>query len=80
MANSEKNENRVESVLALMAASVVAVSLLTMIVALLTRLFGGQPWAILTQLPLVGLPFAFVLIIALLIASMRRRSRKNPRG
>ncbi len=80
MANSQKNENRVESVLAVMAASVVAVSLLAMIVALLTRLFGGQPWAILTQLPLVGLPFAFVLIIALLIASMRRRSRKNPRG
>lgn len=80
MANSEKNENRVESVLALMAASVVAVSLLTMIVALLTRLLGGQPWAILTQLPLVGLPFAFVLIIALLIASLRRRSRNNPRG
>jgi cation transporter-like permease len=80
MANSEKNENRAESVLAVMAASVVAVSILAMIVALLTRLFGGQPWAILTQLPLVGLPFAFVLIIALLIASMRRRSRKNPRG
>ena len=80
MPNSEKNENRVESVLAVMAASVVAVSLLAMIVALLTRLFGAQPWAILTQLPLVGLPFAFVLIIALLITSLRRRSRKNPRG
>ena len=80
MPNSEKNENRVESVLAVMAASVVAVSLLAMIVALLTRLFGVQPWAILTQLPLVGLPFAFVLIIALLITSLRRRSRKNPRG
>ena len=80
MPNSEKNENRVESVLAVMAASVVAVSLLAMIVALLTRLFGGQPWAILTQLPLVGLPFAYVLIIALLITSLRRRSRKNPRG
>lgn len=80
MPNSEKNENRVESVLAVIAASVVAVSLLAMIVALLTRLFGGQPWAILTQLPLVGLPFAFVLIIALLITSLRRRSRKNPRG
>lgn len=80
MANSEKNENRVETVLAVVAASVVAVSLLAMIVALLTRLFGGQPWAILTQLPLVGLPFAFMLIIALLITSLRRRSRNNPRG
>lgn len=80
MANSEKNENRVETVLAVVAASVVAVSLLAMIVALLTRLFGGQPWAILTQLPLVGLPLAFMLIIALLITSLRRRSRNNPRG
>lgn len=80
MANSEKNENRFESVLAVMAASLVAVSLLAMTVALLTSLFGGQPLAILIQLPLLGLPFAFVLVIALLIASSRRRSRKNPRG
>jgi DMSO/TMAO reductase YedYZ heme-binding membrane subunit len=80
MAKSEKNENRIESVLAVMAAAVVSVSLIAMVVALLTRLFGGQPWAILTQLPLVGLPFAFMLIIALLITSLRRRSRENPRG
>ncbi|MEN9343022.1 MAG: hypothetical protein RIR24_609 [Actinomycetota bacterium] len=80
MAKSEKNENRLESVLALSAAVIVVASLVFMVIALLTRLFGGQPWAIFTQVPLVGLPVAFMLIIGLLIASLRRRSRENPRG
>ncbi len=80
MAKSDKNENRLESILAFMAAGVVAVSLISMIVALLTRLFGGEPWAVLAQLPLIGLPFGFVLIIALLVTSMIQRSRENPRG
>ena len=80
MAKSDKNQNRLESILAFMAAGVVAVSLISMIIALLTRLFDAQPWAFLAQLPLIGLPSGFVLIIALLITSMIRRSRENPRG
>lgn len=79
MPNSQDNQNRAESVLAFMAAGVVGVSLLTMLIALLTRLFGGQPWAILAQLPLIGLPVGFLLIIALLFVSMRRRARENPK-
>ena len=80
MAKSDKNQNRLESILAFMAAGVVGISLISMIIALLTRLFGAQPWAFLAQLPLIGLPFGFVLIIALLVISMIRRSRENPRG
>ena len=80
MAKSDKNQNRLESILAFMAAGVVAVSLISMIIALLTRLFGAQPWDFLAQLPLIGLPVGFVLIIALLVTSMIRRSRENPRG
>jgi F0F1-type ATP synthase assembly protein I len=80
MAKSENNPNRLESVLAFMAAGVVGVSLLAMLAALLIRLVGGQPWAFLAQLPLIGLPFGFVLIITLLVVSMVRRSRENPRG
>ncbi|MFM1927334.1 MAG: hypothetical protein RLZ06_910 [Actinomycetota bacterium] len=80
MAKSENNPNRIESVLAFMAAGVVGVSLLAMLAALLIRLVGGQPWAVLAQLPLIGLPFGFVLIISLLVTSMIRRSRENPRG
>ena len=77
MSNSQPSPSRLESVLAFMSAGVVGVSLLTMLSALLTRLLGGNPWAILLQLPLIGLPFGFVLIIALLIVSMRRRAREN---
>lgn len=80
MAKSEENQNRLESVLAFMAAGVVGVSLVTMLIALLVRLFGGQPWAVMTQLPLVGLPIGFLIIISLLVVSMIRRSRENPRG
>ena len=80
MAKSDKNQNRLESIVAFIAAGVVGVSLISMIIALLTRLFGAQPWAFLAQLPLIGLPFGFVLIIALLVTSMIRRSRENPRG
>jgi F0F1-type ATP synthase assembly protein I len=80
MAKSEENQNRLESVLAFMAAGVVGVSLVTMLIALLVRLFGGQPWAVMTQLPLIGLPIGFLIIISLLVVSMIRRSRENPRG
>ena len=80
MAKSEENQNRLESVLAFMAAGVVGVSLVTMLIALLVRLFGGQPWAVLAQLPLVGLPIGFLIIISLVVVNTIRRSRENPRG
>ena len=80
MPKPENNQSRIESVLAFMAAGVIGVSLLTMLAALLTRLVGGQPWAVLAQLPLIGLPFGFLLIITLLLVSLRRRSRENPRS
>jgi F0F1-type ATP synthase assembly protein I len=77
MAKSESNPSRAENILAFMAAGVIGVSLLTMLVALLSRLFNVNPWPILTQIPLIGLPFGFLIIVALLIVSMRRRSREN---
>jgi hypothetical protein len=77
MAKTESNPSRAESILAFMAAGVIGVSLLTMLVALLLRLFNVNPWAVLTQIPLIGLPFGFIIILVLLIVSMRRRSREN---
>lgn len=77
MAKSESSPSRLENVLAFMAAGVIGVSLLTMLAALLLRLFNMNPWAVLTQIPLIGLPFGFVIILALLFVSMRRRSREN---
>jgi hypothetical protein len=77
MAKSEPNPSRAENVLAFMAAGVIGVSLLTMLIALLSRLFNVNPWPILTQIPLIGLPFGFVIILVLLFVSMRRRSREK---
>jgi hypothetical protein len=77
MAKNESTPSRLESVLAFMAAGVIGLSLVTMLVALLTRLFNGNPWPVLTQIPLIGLPFGFVIILVLLFVSMRRRSREN---
>lgn len=77
MAKSEQNQNRLENTLAFMAAGVVGVSLVSMLVALLLRLVNVNPWAVLSQLPLIGLPFGFILILVLLFVSMRRRSREN---
>lgn len=77
MAKSESTPSRAENVLAFMAAGVIGVSLLTMLAALLLRLFNVNPWAVLTQIPLIGLPFGFVIILVLLFVSMRRRSRES---
>lgn len=35
--------------------------------------FGAGLWPIITMIPLMGLPLGFVLIIALLVVSTRRR-------
>jgi hypothetical protein len=77
MAKSESTPSRAENILVFMATGVIGVSLLTMLIALLSRLFNVSPWPILTQIPLIGLPFGFVLILVLLFVSMRRRSREN---
>ena len=77
MAKTESTPSRLESILAFMAAGVIGVSLLTMLVALLSRLLNVNPWPILTQIPLIGLPFGFVIILVLLLVSMRRRTREN---
>lgn len=70
--------SRPETILAYAAIGVVGVSLVSMFVALLMQLFQFSPRpAILFQLPLIGLPIGFILILALLVTSIIRRSREN---
>lgn len=71
--------NRLETLLAYMGAGVIGLSLVSLVIAMVTRLIGAQPIAILSQLPLIGLPVGFVLVITLLIVSLVRRSRENQR-
>lgn len=72
---------RVENFLAYAAAGVIAVSLLSMFIALVSKFLGAdQMPAILAQLPLLGLPFGFILVMTLLAVSITRRSRENRQG
>jgi hypothetical protein len=59
-----------------MSVGVIGLSLLSMVVALLARLFANGAWPIFTQIPLIGLPFGFVLVLTLLIVSLIRRSKE----
>jgi hypothetical protein len=74
-----KNENRprVETILGAMAVGVIGLSILSMLTTLLLVFLGvDQLPPILAQLPLIGLPFGFIIIIAMLITAIIRRSRE----
>jgi hypothetical protein len=63
-----------------MIAGVVGLSLLSIIVDIIALALGvdtgKQPWSILWVFPGIGLPVGLVLMIALMIISIRRRTRE----
>ncbi|NRD26904.1 hypothetical protein [Frigoribacterium sp. VKM Ac-2836] len=74
--------NRTERVLLFMILAIVVVSVL----AFFTRLVGTAAgvtdftagvWPALTILPLIGLPIAFAMLLAFVVASAVRRSRDS---
>lgn len=72
-----RKQSRVEIVLAAMAVSVIGLSVLSILTTLLLVFFGVSDLPVLlAQLPLIGLPVGFLMIIALLIAAISRRSRE----
>jgi hypothetical protein len=77
MSKSRKSATA-ESRIAYMAVGVIGVSIITMLITLILTLFNvpDKP-ALLAQLPLIGLPVGFLLIILLLIVSVVRRSKAN---
>ena len=67
-----------ETTLAYMAVGVTLVSILSIFATLVISATGSiEIPVILAQLPLVGLPFGFVLIMAMLITAIIKRSRQN---
>jgi ABC-type polysaccharide/polyol phosphate export permease len=71
-------QSKVEVVLAAMAVGVIGLSVLSMLATLLLVFFGVENLpAVMAQLPLIGLPVGFLLIIALLVAAIIRRSRDS---
>lgn len=71
-------QSKVEVVLAAMAVSGIGLSVLSMLATLLLVFLGVTDLpAVMAQLPLIGLPVGFLLIIALLVAAIIRRSRES---
>lgn len=70
-------QSRVEIILAAMAVSVIGLSVLSILTTLLLVFLGVTDLPVLlAQLPLIGLPVGFLIIIALLVAAIIRRSRE----
>lgn len=70
--------SRIEAILAFMAIGVIGLSLLSIAIALITSFFGlNYKIALFAQIPLLGLPLGFLLVIVLLVVSVARKSREN---
>ena len=73
---------RIDRILAYMALGLTLVSIVCFFAVILARPLGvddftGGVWPLVVVLPLIALPIAFVMIVALLIMSFVRRSRAN---
>ncbi len=75
---AKNNSRRIENFLAFGAIGVTAVSLLAMITTLAMELGGANERpAVLAQLPLIGLPVGFMMIMAMIVVSFIRRAKEN---
>jgi hypothetical protein len=71
------NPRRLEQVLGAMAVGVIGLSVISILTTLLLVFFGVEVLpVILAQLPLIGLPVGFLIIIAMLVVAIIRRSRE----
>ena len=71
------NPRRLEQVLGAMAVGVIGLSVISILTTLLMVFFGVENLpVILAQLPLIGLPVGFLIIIAMLVTAIIRRSRE----
>jgi len=73
---------RIDRILAYMALGLTIVSIVCFFAVILAKPLGIEDfreglWPIVVVLPLIALPIAFVMIVALLIMSFVRRSRAN---
>ena len=71
------NPRRLEQVLGGMAVGVIGLSILSLLTTLLMVFLGVDNLpVILAQLPLIGLPVGFLIIISMVAAAIIRRSRE----
>jgi len=75
-----KNQNRpqIETTLAYMAVGVIGLSIVSMLITLGLSALGFSNFpVVLAQLPLIGLPIGFLIIVVMLIVSIIRRTKEN---
>lgn len=78
MMAEEYKASKLEMRLAFAAAGVIGLSFISMVVTLVGSAVGiTELPTILAQIPLLGFPAGFLLIISLLVASFVRRSRDS---
>jgi hypothetical protein len=80
--SSDLPVRRIDRVLAYMALGLTVLSIVCFFAVILARPFGVTDfsaglWPTIVVLPLIALPVAFLLIVALLIMNFVRRSRAN---
>jgi hypothetical protein len=73
---------RIDRILAFMALGITLLAIVCFFAVILARPLGVTDfsagiWPLVVVLPLIALPIAFLLIVALLIMSFVRRSRAN---
>ena len=80
--------NRSEQAMAFMIVAIVALSLISFVAVIIGTAVGAGNndgfshglWPAVLVLPLIGLPLAFLLIVALLVSNAVRRSRATKSG
>jgi hypothetical protein len=79
MAKSEgSGPSRLETTLAYMGAGIIGLSLVSIMITLVSSYLGSSTnLAIFAQIPLLGMPTGFVLIMVLLGLALRRKGREN---
>ncbi len=70
--------SRLETTLAYMGAGIIGLSLVSIMITLVSSYFGSTTnLAIFAQIPLLGMPLGFILVMVLLVLALRRKGREN---
>jgi hypothetical protein len=72
--------SRLETTLAYMGAGIIGLSLVSIMITLVASFFGSTTnLAIFAQIPLLGMPAGFIMIMVLLGLALARKGRENKR-
>ena len=75
---AERKRVQLETVLAYGATALILLSILSIFATLLAALFQAETIPpLIVQLPLIGLPVGFIMIMALLVISVLKRRKEN---